>query len=332
MAITKYSTTAIVPRTNVYAEREMLKHAEPVVILGKMALNKQMPKNKTQTIEFRRPRTFDPATTPLTEGVTPASTIFGYDDVSVPLAQYGDWSELTDVIADLHEDQVGRDMSMMHGENVGRTMEALNWGVIRAGSNVIFSNGALRSAVNTPLTIAVQSRAVRALKNAKARKITRILDSSVNYGTVSVEGAYVAVAHTDLEDDIRGLTGFQTTADYGTRKTICDEEIGRVRDVRYVLSPDLDPFADAGGAKGSMVSTTGTSADVYPIIYMGQDAWGTVALRGQGAITPAFENPGKPTKDDPLGQRGFVSWKSYHAALILNQTWMVRAEVAATAV
>jgi hypothetical protein len=29
------------------------------------------------------------------------------------------------------------------------------------------------------------------------------------------------------------------------------------------------PFADAGGAKGAMRSTSGTSADVYPILYFG---------------------------------------------------------------
>ena len=143
-----------------------------------------------------------------------------------------------------------------------------------------------------------------------------------------MEAAYVAVAHTDVESDIRNLPGFKTTAEYGTRNPISEYEIGSVEDVRYILSPDLNPFLDAGGAKGTMVSTSGTSADVYPIVYFGQDAWGMVALRGQGAVSPTIIPVGQKTKDDPLGQRGYVGWKTWHAALILNQAWMSRLEVA----
>jgi len=42
-------------------------------------------------------------------------------------------------------------------------------------------------------------------------------------------------------------------------------------------------------------------------------------------------NPGKKTKDDPLGQKGFVSWKTYQTGAILNQSWMARLECASTA-
>jgi len=31
-----------------------------------------------------------------------------------------------------------------------------------------------------------------------------------------------------------------------------------------------------------------------------------------------------------LGQRGHVSWKTYHVAIILNDNWMVRIETGAT--
>ena len=172
---------------------------------------------------------------------------------------------------------------------------------------------------------------LRTLKANKAQKITRSLSPSSDYGTRAVEAAYVAVAHTDVESDIRNLPGFKTTAEYGTRSPISEYEIGSVEDVRYLLSPDLNPFLDAGGAKGTMVSTSGTSADVYPIVYFGQDAWGMVALRGQGAVSPTIIPVGQKTKDDPLGQRGYVGWKTWHAALILNQAWMARLEVAVSA-
>jgi N4-gp56 family major capsid protein len=330
MTITAYADGGVSPRTNVYAERQMLRYAKPVMVLEKLGLTKPMPKNKTDTIKFRRPKVFSAATTPLVEGVTPTETQFSYEDVSATLRQYGQVVVVTDKIEDLHEDPVLNDASMQAGENIGRTIEALNYGIVRAGTSVYYANGTQRTDVNTPITLSKQRAVLRSLKALKAQKITRSLSPSSDYGTRAVEAAYVAVAHTDVESDIRNLPGFKTVSEYGTRNPVSEYEIGSVEDVRYILSPDLNPFLDAGGARGTMVSTSGTSADVYPIIYFGQDAWGMVALRGQGAVSPTIIPVGQKTKDDPLGQRGYVGWKTWHAALILNQAWMSRLEVAVT--
>ena len=95
-------------------------------------------------------------------------------------------------------------------------------------------------------------------------------------------------------------------------------EIGKVEDVRYVLTPVLDSFADAGGTAGSMVSTGGSAADVYPIVYIAKDAYGHVALKGAEAMSPTIINPGQLDKSDPLGQKGMVGWKTYHKCFIAN--------------
>ena len=79
-----------------------------------------------------------------------------------------------------------------------------------------------------------------------------------------------------------------------------------------------------------MRSTTGVNADVYPILYLGRDAYGIVSLKGDQAITPMVVNP-KPAAGDPLGQRGTVAWKTMTAITILNDSFMSRLEVAATA-
>jgi N4-gp56 family major capsid protein len=309
----------------------MLSHAAPTIVLGKFGMTKEMPKNKADTVTFRRPVPFSAATTPLTEGVTPTAQQMSYEDVSVTLAQYGAVTEITDVVADLSEDPVLRDASMLSGEQAGDTLEQVTYGVIKAGTNVYYANGSARSDVNTAISLPLQRKVTRALKAQKAKKITRILDGSVKYSTRPVEAAYVAVAHTNLEADIRNMAGFIPTAEYGSRQVLCPEEIGSVEDVRYVLSPDLDAWEDAGGAAGgNFVSNGGTNADVYPVIYLGREAYATVPLKGKQAITPKVLNPGTPRGGDPLGQKGTVGWITYFAAVILNQTWMVRLEVAAS--
>ena len=330
MPTVEYGSAGVAQRTNVYAERRMLRYAGPVIVLDKLGLTKPMPPNKSQTISFRRPRVFSAATTPLVEGVTPNTTAFRYDDVSTTLKQYGMVIEVTDAIEDTHEDPVLNDAAKQAGENAGRTVEQLIYGVVKAGTGVFYTNGTTRGAVNTVISLNKIRASMRSLKRQKALKITEILDGSVNYSTKPIEAAYVAVCHVDLEPDVRELAGFVPTAEYGSRKPICPEEFGSCEEVRFVCSPDLDPWLDAGGTAGSMLSTSGTSADVYPILLFGREAYGTVPLRGQGSIEPTILRPNVRDKADPLGQRGVVGWKLWFTAVVLNQLWMTRIECAAT--
>lgn len=320
-------------RTAAWAATEMLAHAEPALVLSKMGQTKPMPKNKAETVKFRRPIPFAAATEPVVEGVTPSPQKVQYEDVTATLRQYGRPIEITDRVVDMAEDPVLQTASMLAGQQAASTIEQVLFGVLRAGTNVFYANGATRSAVNTPITLVKQRAVTRALAAQKAMKITRMLASGTGYGVSAIEAAWIGVAHTDLEHDIRSLANFVPTSKYGTRQTISEYEIGAVDSVRYVLSPDLASFPSAGGAKAgsgtTMVSTDGTNADVYPILYFGQDAFASIPLKGAEAITPMVVNA-KPTDSDPMAQRNYVSWKTYFVGVILNEMWMARLEVAAT--
>lgn len=331
MAITRSTDAAISQRTNVYAEAKMLKHASAITVLDKFGLSRPMPKNKSTVIRWRRPIPFTAATVPLVEGVTPTGTAFSYEDVSATLRQYGMVVPITDVIEDTHEDPVLNDVVLQVGENIGRTVEAITYGVLRAGTNVFYTNGSARASVNTIVTIAKQRAVTRALQAQKAHRITTMLDGSPNYLTRPIEASYIAVAHTDLSADIRGLAGFTPVAQYGQMKPVCAEELGVVEDVRYILSPDLEPFLNAGGAAGAMKSAGGSAADVYPVLYFGKEAYGVVALRGMGSVEPTIQPVNQKSKADPLGQIGYVGFKTWFAAARLNELWMARLEAAVTA-
>jgi len=316
-------------RTEAFAYAEHLAHAEPCLVLSKFGMAKPMPKNKAQKVKFRRPVPLPLATTPLTEGSAPTSQAMTYEDVEVTLSQYGGIVDLTDVVADLAEDPVLKDATLQSGEQHGETIETLMWGILRAGTNVFYANGAARNAVNTKISLAKQRAITRALKAERGKKVTSMLSSSVKYNTVSVEPAYIAFAHTDLEADIRDMPGFKSVADYGSQKPL-PYEIGTVEDVRYLLTPVLSSFPDAGGSKGTMLSTTGTNADVYPVVYVARDAYGHVALKGKEAVDMKIRQPGEIDSNDKLGQVGWVGWKTYWKGFIANEAWMARLEVAAS--
>jgi len=332
MAVTNYGV--INQRTAAWATKEMLSHAEPILVLSKFGQNKPLPKNNANTVKFRRPKPFAVSTTPLTEGVTPTSQALTYEDVTVPINQYGGVTEITDVVEDLAEDPVLKDASMLSGEQAAETVEMVTYGAIKGGTSVIYDLPAhsARSAVDSPVSLSVLRGAVRALKAARGKPITQMLDGSVKINTTPIEGGYIAFGHTDLEADIRNLPNFIPVSRYGSRKPLCPEEVGTIENVRIILSPLLVPFPDAGGlaANNGTISTTGTNADVYPIIVVAKEAYGLVPLKGAKSITPSVLNPGTPSKSDPLGQKGYVGWKCYFNATILNQTWIQRIEVAAT--
>ncbi|MHB0775424.1 N4-gp56 family major capsid protein [Halomonas sp. WWR20] len=327
MATTTYA--GLSQRTTFWAMTEHLKHAEPQLVLSRFGMSKPVPKNKSEAVKFRRPVPLPLATTPLTEGVAPTSKALTYEDVQVALSEYGDVVEITNRVADLAEDPVLKDATGITGEQAGETIESLMWGILRGGTNVFYANGSARSAVNTPISLAKQRAVTRLLKAERAKKVTTMVASSVKYGTEAIDAAYIGVAHTHMESDIRDMPGFVPTEKYGSMKPL-PFEIGKVEDVRYILTPVLEPFADAGGVENGMVSTSGANADVYPVVYFGKDAYGHIALKGKEAVEMKIRQPGEIDSNDKLGQKGWVGWKTYWKGFIANEMWMARLEVAAT--
>jgi N4-gp56 family major capsid protein len=285
------------------------------------------------SMKFRRYEHLPLATTPLVEGVTPTSGKLTFTDITAVLRQYGSVIEFTDVVADTHEDPIIKEGTIILGEQAAKTVETIRWNVLKAGTNVFFSNGSLRTSVNTPISLAKQRAITRSLKRQNAVQITSVVKSTANFNTENVLPSFIAVAHTDLENDIRNMPGFIDVKDYGSL-TAYESEIGAVENCRYLLSQVCTSIPDGGDVKAgsgvTMVSTSGTAADIYPVIYLARDAYGIVALKGENSITPIVINP-TPTKSDPLGQRGSMGWKTMQTAVILNDAWMARLECAVTA-
>lgn len=319
----------ISPRTAAYASADLLTRALPLLTIQRFGQVKPQPKNKTQTVKFRRYNALALNTTALVEGVTPSPTPLTHTDINTTLAQYGDYIELTDVIRDTHEDPVLKESTAILSEQAAQTVETLTYNVVKAGTNVYYSNGTARTDVNTVIDKTVIRKGVKQLMRQNARMFTSIMASSPDADSLAVEAGYWAICHPDVEHDLRDIPGFVSVAQYGTERGI-EGEIGSVEHVRFVKSTIFTSFADGGGAKGSTESTSGTSSDVYPVVMFGRDSFGIVPLAGMTSVIPMVVNP-KPSDSDPLAQRGKVGWKTWHAAIILNDLWMVRLEVAATA-
>jgi N4-gp56 family major capsid protein len=236
--------------------------------------------------------------------------------------------EITDIIQDTHEDPVLQEAIAVSGEQAAKTVETLRYNVLKACTNVFYANQvATRGAIVSAFTRADQRRIVRSLERQEAQFITSIVKSTPSFNTESILPAYVGICHVDLTSDVRALTAFTSVADYGNKGS-WETEIGACEDCRYIKSTIFSPYDGAGAAASTMLETNAL-ADVYPIMYFGKDAYGIIALKGKFAITPIVINP-VPSKSDPLGQRGSVSWKTMQTTVILNDSWMAILETAAT--
>ena len=318
----------ITPRTAGKAMPGFLMRALPYLVLEKYLDLKPLPTNSTKVAIFRRYEALEKALTPLVEGVTPVGKNMRYTDVPCTLQQFGDFVQLTDQITDFHEDPVLQEYIGITAEQAAQTLETLRYNILKAGTNVFYANGvAGRTSVVAAISLNDQRKVTRAFKRQNVGYVTQQTASTPNYGTVSVRAGYIGLIHPDCENAVRALAGFKDAVDYGSKVPVDAFEIGSVEDVRYIRSTIFESFPDAGGAKGSMVSTSGVSADVYPILYLGAHAAASVPLKGKGAITaPIVRNPGSISDSDKLGQRGHVGWKAYFGAVILNQLFMARLE------
>lgn len=318
----------ITPRTAAHAVARMLTRGVPHLVIEKFGQTYVMPNKSTKVAKFRRYNALALATTPLVEGVTPSGKKLTVTDVTATLEQYGDYVPFSDVIEDTHEDPYLQQLSDVLGEQAAQTVETIRYNIIKAGTNVYYANGSARTDVNTVITLALQRKATRALKRQNASHITSVVGSTPSFQTEAVEAAFIGLCHSDVENDIRNISGFINPKNYGTVSP-WENEIGAVEDVRYLRSTIFTAFASGGGAAGAMVTSGGGLADVYPVLIIAKDAYGIVPLKGKDSLSIMVVNP-KAAPGDPLGQRGTAGWKTMQTAVILNDSWMVRLEVAVT--
>lgn len=347
----------ITPRTAAFVVKELLDRSTPYFVFEKFGMSKPLPKNSTKSMTWRRyfldsaaftdskynpyeyygqddtGELFNATARTLTEGQTPSAIDLEHKDITVEIKQYGAWTQITDVIADTHEDPILSEAVEILSETGAVLLEQTRFDVLVAGSNKYCQStqaSKVRANVDKVIDITLQRLIVRGFKRNLARPITKVVRATANYGTEPISPAFVAVAHPDLESDIRALPGFVPSEKYGTMSP-WEGEIGKVESVRYVLSTVVKSLGFTGRTTGyTGLINNASAAAVYPILYFAANAYAVVPLKGKSSVVPMVLNPNVPREGDPLGQRGSVGIKFYSATAILQDAWMARAEVACT--
>jgi N4-gp56 family major capsid protein len=344
---------------------EILSRAIPAEVLQLAGAQKSIPKNVSDTVVYRRwvpynatvanpnilVQDISPIATAeteaanrvntmvtgnlLAEGTTPTPETIVAQDITVVLQQYGCLYNFSDKVADLYEDDIADALKTQVAERIALIRELELYSKLRASTNRFYGGaGTSIATVAGKLTAKMLRKIARSLAANHTKKITQILAPTPNIGTKPIEAAYLVFCHSDVEADLRdaaAFPGYTPVAAYGSRKPLHELEIGSFEQFRFIASPELVPFQNGGADVGSTgcVSTGATKIDVYPVLVVGQEAYGTVALRGAGAFDLSVIPVGNKDSADPLGQRGYVGSKFYASSVILNQQWMATAFVGA---
>ena len=315
------SGTAQIPSgIQAFYDRNLLERALPALVHDKFGQARNIPKGQSKAIKFRRYDALPTATTPLTEGVTPAGSQLSVTDVTASLKHYGDFTILTDDVQLYVEDNVIKEATDVLGEQGGQTIDEVTRDELVGGTQVRYAGGIVTSRVTVAdkINLADVKAAIKTLKGQNARKFTTIITGSVKVGTLPIRAAFVGICHTDTSETLEGLVGFKGSEEYASQTLIDINELGALKDVRFVETTAAKVFAGAGAA----------SADVYATLIMGKDAYGVVSLRGQKNIQTIIKPLGSAGTTDALNQRSSVGWTARSITKILNNAWMVRVESA----
>ncbi len=291
-----------------YYDKLLIKLVGPALVHDQFAQLRDIPKNGGKTIEFRKFSPLPKATTPLTEGVTPAGQKMTVTKLEATVSQYGDYITLSDVIQLTAIDKIVVEATQEIADQAGRTLDTVTREVINGGTNVQYAGGAAaRTALTATnkLTVKEIMKAVATLKGANARP---------------VDDAYVAIIHPYISYDLMRDEEYKEIFKYTNPKPIYEGEIGKFSNVRFVESTESKIWADAGA-----VISGSDKYSVFSTLVVGKNAYGTTKVEG-GGLQHIVKPLGSAGSSDPLNQRSTVGWKALKTAKILVDDYMVRIE------
>ena len=295
-----------------FYDRTLLERCLPLLTFYEDGLKKKIPAGKGTTIEWRKFGSLAAATTPLTEGTTPAGSNLTITALTKTLSQYGDFVTVSDVLDMQGKDPVIAETSELLGEQAGLTVNNIIATEISAGTSVRYAGGKTSTAALTASDVLTGDLVKKAVRDLRKNNIKPFADGYY-HSTISAEQAY------DLMSDT-ATGGWIDVVKYAGAKKLLAGEIGEYAGVRFKVSSETP------------VGEGASSAVVHKALIYGKDSYGVPEI-GAGAAKPSIivKAKGSAGTADPLDQRSSIGWKSMFACKRLNELGIVRVETGISA-
>lgn len=290
-----------------------------------------IPENHGDTINWRRFSSLSAATTPLVEGETPTATDVSVTSITGQVEEYGAWIQYTKMLDFKAIDPMLINFSELLGDQAGDTLDQLVRDVSVTTTNIVYAGGkASRGDLAATDVLDAPSiyKALRALHNQNARPIE-------NNRFIGIMSPY---SYYDFRQDSTILNMMLEVEPKDTQNPLKTGYVGSFAGIDWYVSTNAKVYSGEGASAN----------DVHATLIFGRDA---IGIGGLGAMIPGkiqaqpFQpNTGRnvkpvkilivspdPTKDDPLGQRGTISWHTTFLCKMLNENFMVKIEHGVTA-
>ena len=315
MAITNLQTTGVVNATSAglkpdaYYDKLLLKMLRQLNFeFAKYAVEKSLPRNYGDTINWRRYVKLSPTTVPLTEGTTPDGKAISGSSITAVIAQYGDVMYLSDLVELEQLDDVKREYAVELGYLAKETLDLIVRNVLVAEGSAFFAGG--NSALGTLAAYASGSNDDRP-KVDDFRKITIAMKKAFLGGNRKAGGKYVALVSPeimfDLFDDQRMqdfMSFGQSNAPFNDGMTV---EMFGIRFVEVLNAP----------------TAQNDTVTAHDSLIIGEEAYAITKLEGAG-LSIITKGLGSAGVEDPLNQRQSMGWKiNGFGARVLNNEAVV---------
>jgi N4-gp56 family major capsid protein len=291
-------------------DKTLISRAVPELVHTMFGRKKSIPRRGGKSVEWRRLDTIASSTTALTEGTPPSATQATYSNVACTVQQYGQYTQISDILETQNFDPVIQDFSEAYGETMGKSMDEVVRAILVAGTTVQYaSTTASRGGVGSAMF----------LDSAEIREAVKTLRRA-NVKPLSSEGnMFACIIHPDTSHDLFSdsviTNAFQYAQPRGDANPLFTGLLGSFHGVRFFETTQAHIFSSAGLS----------GADVYATLIIGQDSYGVTDLEAHTASL-IIKPRGSGGTSDPLNQFSTIGYKFALAAAILDQTRIVRIE------
>src|SRR3990167_6629996 len=134
--------TEVPAAVSTYYDRSLLKAARPLLVHTRWAQVRDIPRNSSENIRFRRYTLLTANTTAVSEGVTPTGKQLAITNVDATVAQYGDFVTLSDLLQFTTLDPILTETADLLGQQAGNSLDQLCRDIITAGTTEQFASTA----------------------------------------------------------------------------------------------------------------------------------------------------------------------------------------------
>lgn len=290
MAVSTTSTNSA--NLHLYYEKKLLSTLEPRLQLYKLGKKQKLPKGNGKQVKWLRYTKISSSTSALTEGTAPAEISFTTANVTATVAQYGQFSKVSDMLSDTAIDPVLQNLSERFGRAAAETVEDLIVAELDSAGFVQRVNNRADDDSIVAGDILNHSELLEA-----------VISQKVAYIGPHEMGNYMAVLHPSCQFDILNETATGSWVDVNKsiqgssgQEKILRGEFGQLYGMRMLVSDKMTAAANM------------SSISVKKNYVIGEEAFGVVELDGD-SIKMIINDHKSGGVANPLQQYATVGYK-----------------------